>query len=108
VSTNSRRYRTNTRFGVGSRIPFAKCKRRPDYTQTWHGYRLGRHPETGVPVWWTWATYRGRPVTAFVDVRGAGLAPYRPVGIGVVFQLGFIDGRVKPSSWRPTVIPDNC
>jgi hypothetical protein len=33
----------------------------------------------------------------------------RPVvGVGVVFELGFIDGRPPASQWRPTVIPDSC
>ncbi len=108
VSTDSRRYRTRVGSGVGARIPFGPCTGKPDYTQRRRGYRLGRHPGTGVPVWWRWAAFRGRPVTAYLAVKGAGDAPYRPIGVGVVFELGFIDGRVPVSQWRPTVIPDSC
>jgi hypothetical protein len=47
--------------------------------------------------------YAGRPVTAYLDVTGAGDAPYRVVsgGVGVVFQLGFTDERVPASTYRP-------
>jgi hypothetical protein len=102
VSTNSPRYRTSLGLRVGTRIPFPQCKGGAKETcvRTWHGFRLGRHPSTGVPVWWRWATYAGRPVTAFLDVTGAGLPPYRQVGTGVIFQLGFIDRRVPASWWH--------
>lgn len=102
VATNSRRYRTSAGLGVGTWIRFPDCTsaRTGICVRKWNGYRLGKHPGTGVPVWWRWATYAGRPVTAFLDVTGAGLPPYRPVGTGEVFELGFIDGRVPASYWR--------
>jgi hypothetical protein len=103
VSTDASRYRTATGLGVGTPIRFPPCARGPKCVRMWHGFRLGRDPGTGVPVWWRWATYAGRPVTAYLDVTGAGYAPYRVVSgrIGVVFQLGFIDGRVPTSTYRP-------
>jgi hypothetical protein len=88
VATNSRRYRTRTGLGVGTRIPF-----RPG---SWHGFRLGRDSRTGVRVWWRYATYQGRPVTAYMDATGKGPAPYRASGTGVVFEIGFYDGRMPP------------
>jgi hypothetical protein len=104
VSTNAVRYRSRTGLGVGSRIPFPPCAgSNGRCVRLWHGFRLGRDPGTGVPVWWRWATYAGRPVTAYLDVTGAGDAPYRVVSgrVGVVFQLGFTDGRVPASTYQP-------
>lgn len=88
VATNSRRYRTRKDLGVGTRIPFR--------ARNWHGFRLGRDSRTGVPVWWRHVTYQGRPVTAYLDAQGQGPAPYRTTGTGVVFEVGFYDGRVPP------------
>ncbi len=105
VSTSAPRYRTRTGLGVGTPIRFPACARGPKgkCVRMWHGFRLGRDPGTSVPVWWRWATYAGRPVTAYLDVTGAGDAPYRVVSgrIGVVFQLGFTDGRVPASTYKP-------
>jgi hypothetical protein len=67
----------------------------------WHGFRLGRNPGTSVPAWWRWAVDDGRPVTAYLDVKGRGDAPYRAVGTGVVFEVGFENGRVPASQWGP-------
>jgi hypothetical protein len=67
----------------------------------WHGFRLGRDPGTGVPVWWRWVTYDGKPVTAYLDVTGGGAPPYgvRAGKIGVVFQLGFYDAHISASAY---------
>jgi hypothetical protein len=104
VSTDSRRYHTSAGLGVGTKIPFPPCTRdaKGRCVRRWHGYRLGHDPGTGVPVWWRWATYAGRPVTAEIDVKGAGDAPYRATGVGVVFQIGFVEGRVPASAYAPT------
>jgi hypothetical protein len=88
VATSSRRYRTRTGLGVGTRIPFRGGR--------WHGFRLGRDAGTSVPMWWRYASYRGRPVTAFMDATGKGPAPYRISGTGTVFEIGFEDGRMAP------------
>jgi hypothetical protein len=98
VATNSARYRTPNGLGVGTRIPFPRCKQ-AGCAHTWKGFRLGRDPGTGVPVWWRWATFAGKPVTTYLDVTGKGDAPYEAVGTGVVFQVNLADGRMAASAF---------
>lgn len=104
VSTDSPRYRTQAGLGVGTKIPFPPCTRdaKGRCVRRWHGFRLGHDPGTGVPVWWRWATYEGKPVTAELDVTGTGRPPYGIAGVGVVFQIGFEDGRTPAAAFAPT------